>query len=652
MNYLTIAWRNMRDRALASTLTGLSMALGVAAVICVLVIHRVAVEQFNQDPQGFNFIVGGTGGRTQLVLSTVYHLDKPLYPIKYHHYRKFIDGSYAPYCDLVVPYCLGDRLEAGGYKYRVVGTSPDFFKLKYNGEQSYQFAEGRPFKSENFYEAVVGSVVAAQSGLKVGDTINPTHGLAGEGDKHREFKIVGILAPSKTANDRAVFANYEGFYLLPGHSLTPPGEEKTAEQEEILALPPEPGAPTVGYDNDGNQLTPLPGVQREVTAILVLSNNPASAWALQTSINKATDGLQAVSPTEVVTGLLENIVGPVKVVLLVLTALIVLVRGSAHSPGEQVEPGVPAVLAMDDPVVDEPAADAESSGRRLALARWLVDEGNPLTSRVMANRLWQHHFGRGLVRNSNDFGLAGAPPTHPELLDWLASELIAVDWSLKEMHRRIMTSAAYRMSSADDARSRDVDPVNDLFWRFDMRRLTAEEVRDSILAVTGQLNRALGGPSIYTAIPDEVLSGASRPDLAWGESSPVDRKRRSVYIHVKRSLAEPVLKTFDSPDTETSCAVRFVTTVPTQSLTMLNGEFFHEQAAAFADRLEAEVDGVDQQVARALVLALSRTPTSDEITRGTSLIADWQSEDGLDARTALEYYCLLVLNLNEFVYLD
>lgn len=325
MNYLTIAWRNMRDRALASTLTGLSMALGVAAVICVLVIHRVAVEQFNQDPQGFNFIVGGTGGRTQLVLSTVYHLDKPLYPIKYHHYRKFIDGDYAEYCDLVVPYCLGDRFEQSGYKYRVVGTTPDFFKLRYDGTQSYQFADGRPFKQEQFFEAVIGSVVAAQTGLKVGDTINPTHGLVGEGDKHREFKIVGVLAPSKTANDRAVFANYEGFYLLDGHSLTPPGENPTAEQQAILDLPPEPGAPTVGYDSQGGELAPLPGVQREVTSILVLCKNPMSAFALQTTINKGSDGMQAVSPTEVVTGLLDNIVGPVRVVLLVLTALIVLV---------------------------------------------------------------------------------------------------------------------------------------------------------------------------------------------------------------------------------------------------------------------------------------------------------------------------------------
>jgi hypothetical protein len=308
---------------------------------------------------------------------------------------------------------------------------------------------------------------------------------------------------------------------------------------------------------------------------------------------------------------------------------------------------------MDDPVIPEPTEGAESSGRRLAWARWLVDDANPLTSRVMANRLWQHHFGRGLVRNSNDFGLAGGPPTHPQLLDWLASELMACDWSLKEMHRRIMTSSTYRMSSADNAAALEADPVNDLFWRFDMRRLTAEEVRDSILAVTGKLSRKVGGPSVYTAIPDEVLAGASRPDLAWGNSSEEDRNRRSVYVHVKRSLAEPVLKTFDSPDTETSCAVRFVTTVPTQSLTMLNGAFFHEQAAALAQRLRRDVgDDVREQIARALSLALSRAPNADEIERGMTLIGAWQSEDGLDELAALEYYCLLVLNLNEFVYLD
>ncbi len=323
MNYLTIAWRNMCDRPLASTLTGLSMALGVAAVICVMVIHRIAVEQFEQDPQGYNFIVGGTGGRMQLVLSTVYHLDKPLYPISYDYYRKFTDGEYARYTDVVVPYCLGDTFVAGDFKYRVVGTTPELFdELKYDGDTSYEFSEGRNFKRENFFEGVVGSIVAKQGGLKVGETFNPTHGLAGEGDKHREFKVVGILAPTGTTNDRAIFVNMEGFYLLDGHALSakPPTSDDTTP-----STTPDPGIPSVGYDNAGNEVEPLPESQREVTSLLVRCPSAIDSMTLNTVINKSGSATQAVAPTEVVATLLDNIIGPVQVVLLVLTALIVLV---------------------------------------------------------------------------------------------------------------------------------------------------------------------------------------------------------------------------------------------------------------------------------------------------------------------------------------
>ncbi len=323
MNYLTIAWRNMLDRPLASILTGLSMALGVAAVICVMVIHRVAVEQFEQDPQGYNFIVGGTGGRMQLVLSTVYHLDKPLYPISYAYYRKFIDGEYAPYTDVVVPYCLGDTYVTGDNKYRVVGTTPDLFdKLKYDGSSSYEFAEGRNFQRENFFEAVVGSIAAKQGGLKLGDSFNPTHGLGGEGDKHREFKVVGILAPTGTTNDRALFVNMEGFYLLEGHALS---AKRPSSDNTAASTTPEPNAPTVGYDNAGNPVEPLPEAQREVTSLLVKCPSATSSMVLNTTINKSGSATQAVAPSEVVSSLLENIIGPVRVVLLVLTVLIVLV---------------------------------------------------------------------------------------------------------------------------------------------------------------------------------------------------------------------------------------------------------------------------------------------------------------------------------------
>lgn len=338
MNYLAIAWRNMCDRPLASFFTALSMALGVAAVICVLVINRVAVDQFEQDAQGYNFIVGGNGGRMQLVLSTVYHLDKPLYPISYDYYRKFTDGQYAPYTDVVVPYCLGDSFVRGDYKYRVVGTTPDLFgELKYDGKTAYQFAKGRNFKRDRFFEAVVGSIAASQGKLKLGDTFNPTHGLGGEGDVHRGFKVVGILAPTGTANDRALFVNAEGFYLLDGHALSAKNKNQNLLQilgdvaAKLLSgdtskpLGPEPGAPTVGYDNDGQPVAPLPEAQREVTSILVRASDPMNAYSLMTTINKTSDGAQAVAPAEVVTQLLDNIIGPVRVVLLVLTALIVLV---------------------------------------------------------------------------------------------------------------------------------------------------------------------------------------------------------------------------------------------------------------------------------------------------------------------------------------
>ncbi|QDU59041.1 ABC transporter permease [Aeoliella mucimassa] len=323
MNYLTIAWRNMTERPLASTLTGLSMALGVAAVIVVLVIHRVAVDQFEQDAQGYHFIVGGTGGRTELVLSTVYHLGKPLYPISYNYYRKFTDGEYAPLTDAAVPYCLGDSLVVGEYKYRVVSTTPDLFdKLKYDGLHNYEFAEGENFKRDHFFEAVIGSVVAKQGGLKLGDTFKPTHGLSGEGNKHDDFKVVGVLAPTGTANDRAVFANMEGFYLLEGHSLS--SKAKTSDNT-AAATTPEPGAPTIGYDNEGNEVEPLPEDRREVTSILVRAKNPMASRDMMVVINKSGTGAQAVAPAETVTQLLQNIIGPVRVVLLVLTALIVLV---------------------------------------------------------------------------------------------------------------------------------------------------------------------------------------------------------------------------------------------------------------------------------------------------------------------------------------
>jgi len=331
------------------------------------------------------------------------------------------------------------------------------------------------------------------------------------------------------------------------------------------------------------------------------------------------------------------------------------VRGSASSKGDAVTPGIPSALGLPDPALAPPTAhgDNGTSGRRLTLARWLVSDDNPLTARVMANRIWQHHFGRGIVPSSNDFGRLGELPTHPELLDWLAAEFMARDWSIKSMHRLIMTSSAYRMSSRGSDEALAADPQNTLFWRFDMRRLGAEEVRDSILAVNGTLNLRMGGPSVYPPMPAEVLATSSRPGEAWGASSPEDAVRRSIYIHAKRSLLTPFLLTFDLADTDNSCPVRFATTQPTQALTMLNSDFMQEQAAALAARLKREAgDDRAAQVRLAWRLTTSREATRDEVAQSLDLMDSLEREEGIAAEQSLTHFCLVMLNLNEFVYLD
>jgi mono/diheme cytochrome c family protein len=345
----------------------------------------------------------------------------------------------------------------------------------------------------------------------------------------------------------------------------------------------------------------------------------------------------------------------------------VFVRGDPRSSGEKVEPGFPSVLTTKAPVLPAARGDARTTGRRRVLAEWIASPENPLTARVMVNRIWQHHFGRGIVRSSSDFGYRGTPPTHPELLDWLAAEFVEPTWAsggrqppegqawtLKRLHRLIVTSAAYRMSSRPDAAALVKDPENDLLWRFDLRRLSAEEVRDSILAVSGNLNRAkVGGPSIYPRLPREVLQGQSMPGVGWRESPTGEVTRRSVYIHTKRSLAVPFLNAFDAADPDSSCPVRFTTTQPTQALAMLNSDFVNDQARVFAaDVRKAAGDDPADQVRLALRRVTQRDPTAKEVERGVEFITRFREKHKLPAADALRNFCLLALNLNEFVYLE
>ncbi len=331
----------------------------------------------------------------------------------------------------------------------------------------------------------------------------------------------------------------------------------------------------------------------------------------------------------------------------------VLVRGNPHVKGDKVEPAFPLILGGGQPVVSTLPPGAKTTGRRLALANWIASPGNPLTARVMVNRVWQYHFGRGIVRSSSNLGLQGDRPTHPELLDWLAAEFIRRGWSLKALHRLILTSNAYRMSSRASDRALSLDPTNDLFWRFDMRRLTAEEIRDSILALSGTLSLKMYGPGVYTAIPREVMAGQSMPGSGWGQSPFEEQCRRSVYVHVKRSLLTPILESFDVAETDRSTPVRFTTTQPTQALALLNGEFVSQHAGLFAKRLRREAGpDVNKQVLLALNLATTRPPNEAEVRRGVDLIVALRSKEGVGDEAALKYFCLLVLNLNEFVYLD
>ncbi|HIC66244.1 MAG TPA: DUF1553 domain-containing protein, partial [Paracoccus sp.] len=253
-------------------------------------------------------------------------------------------------------------------------------------------------------------------------------------------------------------------------------------------------------------------------------------------------------------------------------------------PGEDandvIAPGFLSVLDPAEAKITPVSLTSKSTGRRATLARWITDPNNPLTARVAVNRLWQHHFGRGIVASSGDFGTQGDEPTHPKLLDWLADEFVQRGWSLKVMHRLMMTSAVYRQTALRDvdATTRKIDPANDLLWRMRSRRIEAEVMRDAMLAVSGELSLTMFGESVLPELPKGLSAR-----YGWKPTPGADQQnRRSIYVHIKRSLILPFFLAFDGPDVDATCPVRFVTTQPTQSLSMLNGEFLNQQAAILA----------------------------------------------------------------------
>ncbi|MGP0063041.1 MAG: DUF1549 and DUF1553 domain-containing protein [Isosphaeraceae bacterium] len=318
-----------------------------------------------------------------------------------------------------------------------------------------------------------------------------------------------------------------------------------------------------------------------------------------------------------------------------------LKRGEYTSRGPAVDPSFPSVLATSAPSIP---TTAETTGRRRALADGLTRPDHPLTARVMVNRLWQGHFGRGLVGTSSDFGVMGDEPSHPELLDWLATEFVVRGWSLKAMHRLIVTSATYRQSSRPSAAQAD-DPENRLLARQNRRRLDGEAIRDAMLSASGRLNPALGGPAVFPPLPPELTKLSSKGAI-WPVSAKVaDQNRRSLYIFVRRNLRFPFFEAFDRPDTNASCPKRPVTTIAPQALSLLNSPLSSEAAHALAARAELEAGtSLDARIEHAYLITLGRRP--DEAER--SLARDYLSAPG----SSFADFCLALLNLNEFVYVD
>ena len=324
-----------------------------------------------------------------------------------------------------------------------------------------------------------------------------------------------------------------------------------------------------------------------------------------------------------------------------------LIRGDWQARGSETRPGFVTVATYGNPPTEIPRPDGHTSGRRLALAQWLTSRDNPLPARVAVNRIWAHHFGRGIVATLENFGKMGDPPTDQDLLDWLAVEFMNRGWSVKEMHRLMMTSDAYQMASRfNDAASADKDPNDNYVWRFRIQRLDAEIVRDNIMAAAGTIDLTMGGPPIFPHIQEELLKAVSLSRLHGIYRNQPDGPavwRRSIYAYMKRNLPFPMMQVFDLPDLNMSYGARNVSTVPTQALTLMNNEFVTRQAQLLADRVTG-IAGSDtvKQIDTAYRLTLTRPPTPKELTVARELV---------EGRSLVDFTNVL-LNLSEFLYIE
>jgi hypothetical protein len=338
------------------------------------------------------------------------------------------------------------------------------------------------------------------------------------------------------------------------------------------------------------------------------------------------------------------------------------------APKEEVQPGFPTILDSSDAAV-KPLPT--STGRRSALANWLADPKNPLTARVMVNRIWQGHFGTGIVASSSDFGMVGERPSNQALLDYLASSFVENGWSIKKLHRQIMLSNAYQASSVTQDAAAAVDPDNKLLWHYPRHRVEGEALRDSMLLTSGKLNPKVGGPGMRPELPAGVnaVGYASWPV----EREEAEANRRSVYVVVKRILTYPMFEAFDAPSTEESCARRFSTVVPGQALAVMNDKLVLDWSKALAGRVLNDA-GLEpaQQIERAYRLTLSRAPKPEEtktvagflekqsavlagrLARNEKVLLPENMPTGMDPAKAAAFvdFCHTLMSSNEFMYIN
>jgi len=315
----------------------------------------------------------------------------------------------------------------------------------------------------------------------------------------------------------------------------------------------------------------------------------------------------------------------------------VFIRGNYKTPGDEVHRRFLEAIAGEQPI--------ESSGSgRLELAERMLSSSNPLLPRVMVNRIWQHHFGEGIVRSVDDFGVMGQLPTHPELLDFLANQFIKSGWSIKAMHRMMLLSSTYQMSSAADPAAQKLDPQNKLLQHMPVRRLEAEAIRDSLLAISGRLDETMYGPSVLPYLTPFMM-GRGKP----ATSGPLDGDgRRTIYLNVRRNFLSPMLLSFDYPIPATTIGRRSVSNVPAQALTMLNNPFVLQQAQLWAKRATAEANlSMEERINKVYITAFARPAEPDEMSAAVQFLNEYpdQSKAWMDL-------CHVLINVKEFIFVN